>query len=420
MERQYDAIIIGAGPAGSSAAILLARAGWHVVLIEKKSFPRRKVCGECIAASNLPLLDALGIGEDFAALAGPPLRQVALMAGERTIHAELPPYDHPAHRWGAALGREHLDTLLLSEARACGVQVHQPWTARHIEESEGGPGNFRCTIEHTDLRKRLTIAAPVLIDAHGSWEALPSSGEMQRERRRPSDLFAFKANFTGTALEPGLLPVLSFPGGYGGMVIADHATMTLAFCMRRDALAACRQEASDATAAEAAVAHVMRSCAGVRKALAGAVQSGAWLAVGPLRPGIRLPSRGDGIFRIGNSAGEAHPIIGEGMSMAIQSAWLLAGMLAPSKGRCADRNFLASLQNDYAKAWRRQFAPRMRLAALFAQAAMRPSLFGHVLPLLQRYPQILTMAARWSGKIRCVPIQEAGIYNLALQGDRAA
>src|SRR3954463_4035160 len=104
-EPHYDAIIIGAGPAGSSAAILLARAGWSVALIEKQAFPRRKVCGECIAASNLPLLDALGIGEEFSALAGPPLRRVAVMAGDHTIDAALPPMEGGRHRWGRALGR---------------------------------------------------------------------------------------------------------------------------------------------------------------------------------------------------------------------------------------------------------------------------------------------------------------------------
>ena len=54
----FDVVIVGAGPAGCTAAIQLARAGWSVALIERQRFPRRKVCGECIAASNLPLLDA--------------------------------------------------------------------------------------------------------------------------------------------------------------------------------------------------------------------------------------------------------------------------------------------------------------------------------------------------------------------------
>ncbi|MGH8606762.1 MAG: NAD(P)/FAD-dependent oxidoreductase, partial [Gammaproteobacteria bacterium] len=90
MESLYEAIIVGGGPAGASTAILLAQAGWSVALVEKQRFPRRKVCGECIAATNLPLLDTLGVSEAFADLAGPELRRVGLFAGERILTADLP------------------------------------------------------------------------------------------------------------------------------------------------------------------------------------------------------------------------------------------------------------------------------------------------------------------------------------------
>ncbi|TIW31777.1 MAG: FAD-dependent oxidoreductase, partial [Mesorhizobium sp.] len=56
----HDAIVIGAGPAGTSIALALARRGWGVAIVEKNMFPRRKVCGEYISASNLTLLDRLG------------------------------------------------------------------------------------------------------------------------------------------------------------------------------------------------------------------------------------------------------------------------------------------------------------------------------------------------------------------------
>ncbi|HTT07381.1 MAG TPA: FAD-dependent oxidoreductase, partial [Gammaproteobacteria bacterium] len=57
----YDAVVIGGGPAGSTAALRLVLAGWTVALVEKSSFPRRKVCGEFISATTLPLLRALGV-----------------------------------------------------------------------------------------------------------------------------------------------------------------------------------------------------------------------------------------------------------------------------------------------------------------------------------------------------------------------
>ena len=172
MQSNFDAIIIGAGPAGASAAILLASAGWYVVLVEKQNFPRRKVCGECIAASNLPLLDALGIGSEFKAQAGPELRQVAMMRGARTVNAELPAADHPKHAWGRALGRETLDTLLLARARDVGVVVLQPCSVQNIG---GAIGKHECTVRMAGSQRQMILKAPVAILAHGSWEPLPAA-----------------------------------------------------------------------------------------------------------------------------------------------------------------------------------------------------------------------------------------------------
>src|SRR6202035_2318123 len=193
MQTEYDALIIGAGPAGSTAAILLAQAGWSVVLIEKQGFPRRKVCGECIAASNLSLLDSLGIGDAFESIAGPELRRVALMCGTQTVIAPLPMGEEAMHPWGRALGREHLDALLLERAKTVKASVLQPYTVHSLE---GGPGNFRCGVTAVDSGQVMTLYARVAIAAYGSWQPLPAERARRRAARRASDLLAFKANFT--------------------------------------------------------------------------------------------------------------------------------------------------------------------------------------------------------------------------------
>ena len=407
MVTDFDAIIIGAGPAGSAAAILLVRAGWAVALVEKQPFPRRKVCGECIAASNLPLLHALGIGAAFEAAAGPELKRMALMHGAHTVVADLPAAAHATYRWGRALGRETLDTLLLDQARAAGAQVLQPWSVQAIG---GAAGNWRCRVRAIDTNAGLTLRAPVAIAAHGSWEALPSVRPRRRLARHASDLFAFKANFRNTTLAEGLLPVLAFDGGYGGMVVAEHGVTTLACCVRRDRMEACRSGLPGARAGEVVEALLRRECAGVRAALQGATRDASWLAAGPIDPGIRLgvdDGHGGhaghaghaGLFRIGNAAGEAHPIIGEGMSMALQSAHLLcAGLLGADTGSATWQRDVA---RHYAAAWRQHFAGRLRLAATFAQAAMRPALAGPLLALTSAWPGLLTAGARWGGKVRC-------------------
>src|SRR6202171_2066285 len=106
----YDALVLGGGPAGATAALLLARAGWSVALIERKPFPRRKVCGEYLSATNLPLLRCLGLAEEFAEWAGPPVTHVGLFTGQALLRAALPQPAGGQNAWGRALGREHLDT----------------------------------------------------------------------------------------------------------------------------------------------------------------------------------------------------------------------------------------------------------------------------------------------------------------------
>ena len=393
MPRDADVLVIGAGPAGSATAILLAYAGWRVVIAEQHEFPRRKVCGECIAAGNLSLLDQLGIGPAFRDVAGPELRQVGWMGATSTIMADLPACEDGPYRYGRALGRDRLDTLLLGRARALGVSVLQPAKVRQVR---GSAGHFQCEIstgQGQPSRPRDTL---IVGAARGSWE--PGAGSI-RPTPCASDLFGFKANFVETSLAAGVLPVLSLNGAYGGIVTADRGLTTLACCIRRDALQRCRQNAPLTTAGAAVDAFLRRSCGGIRDVLRHARLDGPWLAVGPLRPGIRVCSE-PGRFRVGNAAGEAHPLIGEGISMALQSALLLAHELTRQPPVMIDANRADALQRAYVARWRQAFESRMRLAAAFAQVAMHPLLARPAESMLRCWPSLLTRAARYAGKAR--------------------
>jgi len=321
------------------------------------------------------------------------LRQVALMRGEHAVVADLPAAAHATQRWGRALGRETLDTLLLERARAAGVHVLQPWSAQAIR---GTAGDWRCDVRALDSAATLTLRTPVAIDAHGSWEALPSGRPQRRLSRSAADLFAFKANFRGASLVEGLLPVLSLDGGYGGMVVAGGCVTTVACCIRSDRLDTLRRASPGVRAGEVVEAWLKRECGGVRVALQQASRDGPWLAAGPIDPGIRLRSD-DSILRIGNAAGEAHPILGEGISMALQSAALLCVQLVGS--RPSDPMAQSELGRRYAAGWRRQFGPRLRLAAAFAHLAMRPGPAAMLMALARRWPGLLTQGARWGGKV---------------------
>ncbi len=131
--------------------------------------------------------------------------------------------------------------------------------------------------------------------------------------------------------------------------------------------------------------------------LGDATEEDAWLAAGPIRPGIRVGFQ-DEILLVGNAAGEAHPVIAEGISIALQSAWLLASRLIAWKQNGEARTALKPLAASYAGAWRRHFAPRLYASQLIAQWAMRPAAVACVRPLLRAFPAALTWGARLSGK----------------------
>jgi menaquinone-9 beta-reductase len=181
-------------------------------------------------------------------------------------------------------------------------------------------------------------------------------------------------------------------------------------CIRRDALKQCRAAGPGEDAGTAVLAHVLRHCRGARETLAGAVRDGPWLAAGPLRPGVSSPC-GDGRFAVGNALGEAHPVVAEGISMAIQSAWLLCEGLgdAPRTPSSARWNALA---RDYESAYRRNFAPRMRSARFFAALAMHPKLAPGVAQVLSKAPSLLAFGARCAGKARPLRAIRAGLLRV--------
>ena len=63
----YDAVIVGAGPAGASAAYYLAKGGKKVLLLEKKKFPRDKICGDAVCKTGIEILSEMGVYKELVA-----------------------------------------------------------------------------------------------------------------------------------------------------------------------------------------------------------------------------------------------------------------------------------------------------------------------------------------------------------------
>lgn len=345
-------LIAGGGPAGATAALLLARAGHSVVVLEKAQFPRRKVCGEFIAASGIEFLRALGLGAEVDAAAGPEVRTIALWVGERAFEARMPAW-RAAAPYPRALAREVLDTLLLGEARRAGAHVI------HVPDP--------------------SVRARVSIDARGSWHKGPHG----------SELLGFKAHLRGAEVPAGRIALVPFPGGYAGLVECGGGRATLACCVHRSHLEQLRE--SGVSAGDALLRHLSARSAIFQHALRSAQRDGPWLAAGPLRPGARRVYRDDA-FAIGNAAGEAHPIVGEGVAMAMRSAALLCEPLSAA----LRSNYSAeAVARSYGRAWWRAFGVRLYASRVFARLAMGPRLPQAA---LRAAPGVLTLAAALSGK----------------------
>jgi len=387
---KYDAIIIGSGPAGATSALRLARAGWSVAIVEKASFPRPKVCGEFISASALSLLIEADAAAAVMRQAGPQIHEVGFYAGTRMVTAQLPQYAGAAC-YGRALGREHLDAALLDEARRAGAGVWQPWTVESIAEN----GELIvCRARNKD--ESVELSARFVIRAHGSWDTGGLQAPGVSTAKRASDLLAFKTHFRGGALPAGQMPLLAFPGGYSGFVHTDGGRVSTSCCIRRDALAVCRRAAPGVSAGDAVWKRVLETCRGARIVLEGAVHEGSWLAAGPLRPGLR-PAPADGTFAVGNAMGEAEPSVAEGITIGIQSAWVLTELMLQS--RVSDvAHERAQIARDYAAAYRRHFARRIRWSAVVGQLTMNTRAAQTAAAIIACAPGLLRLGAAWSGK----------------------
>ena len=133
MREETDVLICGGGPAGAAAAIVAARKGLRVVVMERAEFPRHKVCGDCLNPDCWDVLEVLGVADGVKRLRQGVLRAVRMVSpGGREVVVGLPEGAEVAVR------REDLDELLLRAAAAAGAKVYCGEAMTRLEMVEGG------------------------------------------------------------------------------------------------------------------------------------------------------------------------------------------------------------------------------------------------------------------------------------------
>jgi geranylgeranyl reductase family protein len=185
--RKADVIVVGAGPAGSTTAYHLAQSGMDVLLLEKASFPRDKVCGDGLTPRAVKQLIRLGIDLDAPGWTrNKGLRIIG--AGHRLELpwpelASFPPY-------GMVRTRTDLDELLAHHAEKAGARLMESTavTGPVLDERTGRVVGV--TARHVDdqgrkLAEETTYSAPVVVACDGVSSRLATSLGLQRRENRP-------------------------------------------------------------------------------------------------------------------------------------------------------------------------------------------------------------------------------------------
>jgi flavin-dependent dehydrogenase len=349
-----DVLVVGAGPAGSSAALRLVRAGYDVAILERSSFPRIKVCGEYLSPGACAALADLGLLPIVAREAFP-LRRIMLAGfGTEPVSLNLP------GDGALSISRSRLDELLLAEARAAGTCVL--------------PGSFLAADELSDrveVRYRgadgteRRFAARALVGADGAWSTVAQRTGLASHRRQ-GGRWAVGGHLHGQ-LDSDALEMYVGVGGYyarnplgagrtNAMLVLPQA------CLGDDA--------------ERAVASIT---SGRRRFESDALEK--QVAVGPLRYWPTAVARGR-LLLTGDAAGLLDPFVGQGIAIALESSVpVTSAITAMLRGDAK-----ATIARRYAAARRSAVLPRKILAAAVDAFIRTPFLRARAERAIKRNP----------------------------------
>ena len=161
----YDAIIIGGGPAGSSAAISLAQRGARVLVLEEKRMPRGKLCGEFITPECFPSLERLGVMDRMLAAGAQKITRVNLIGSNgESVQTHISKMSNDAP-WAMSLSRARFDQILFDRAREAGAECIEGLAVKGCVYDGEHPGG----IEALSLAdgKQVSFKARLIIDASG-------------------------------------------------------------------------------------------------------------------------------------------------------------------------------------------------------------------------------------------------------------
>ena len=362
MNKQFlDVIIIGGGLAGLCNAIHLSKMGKKVLLIEKNEYPKHKVCGEYISNEVLPYLDFLEVNPfDFGAVR---INKFQLSTTKSNIiSAKLP-------LGGFGISRYTLDLVLSEKAKENGVTILQDVVLNIT---------FLKDFFQVETKDNNIFTSKITIGAFGKRSLLDvKMGRNFIQKKSP--YLGVKMHVKGNFKED-LVALHNFKGGYCGVSKVENNAINLCYITN---YATFKQYKNIEDFQEQVVFK--------NNYLKEIFQSSEALFEKPLSISqisfeTKKPVENH-ILMCGDSAGMIHPLCGNGMSMAIQSAQLASNLILNYfNGEIETRK---ELEKQYIRQWKRKFSLRLKAGHFIAMLFRKDTIASVLLQILKKLPFLL-------------------------------
>ena len=380
VNARWDAVVVGAGPAGSATALQLARAGARVLLLDRARFPREKPCSEYLSPESTRVLERLGTDVLGAVAAASPARLTGMKVVAPSGAAVVGRFE----TFSFALPRTRFDAILRNAAEGAGAEVREGVKVEELMYEGGAVAGV--VARDTGHGTRDTYRSRIVVGADGLRSVV--ARRLGAVRAIGPKRIAFTAHVSGVHDVDDLGEMHVGRPGYVGLGPIGNGVTTVALVV----------PVAEANRGERFFDELNRfpGVAGRFDARRIARQV---LATGPFaRWSRRAVASGGGALLVGDAADFFDPFTGQGIYSALRGAELAAAAILTTLATGA------SLQ-PYTRARRREFGGKWLLERMIGIAVGWPALIEHVVGRMIRRPELAHLLVRATGN--CVPARAA-------------